>query len=198
MSPLLYSSQLFHITLVLFKIQKWFSSGTDMQLPTHLIVGILIQEILTIYIPTNDFIRVLLIIICCFSSHFFVDAIAIITYHPPERENTKFWLYWHVFVYSAGIFIFILFLNPYWLGMLSAFVVDLWDWFFLRPIGNKFNKPDLLQRYGVHFIANKLRKPLIQVGVPNLGHNPYGIIPELILIVLFLGYKVIIILDSLG
>jgi len=169
-----------------------------MQLPTHLIVGILIQEMITLYIPRNDFIRVLLTIICCFSSHFFVDAISIITYHPPERENTKFWLYWHIFVYTAGILIFILFFNPYWLGMLSAYVVDLWDWYFLRPVSNKYNKPDLYQRYGLHFIANTLRKPLIKVGVPDLRYNPYGIIPELVLIGLFLGYQVILLLASLG
>lgn len=151
-----------------------------MQLPTHIIAGILIQELITTYINIDPLMKFMLIIICCFLSHFILDPIAILTYHPPKREPTKFWLYWHLFVYGAGIFLLIVFFNPYWLGMICANAVDLWDWYFLRPYGNRIGNPDLQQKYGLHFIANWVRQPLIKLGVPNLGHKKIGIIPELI------------------
>ena len=157
-----------------------------MQLPTHIIAGILIQEFITTTLNINHLsIRFLLIVIFCFLSHFILDPVALLTYHPPQRENTKFWLYWHLFVYNAGIILFIIFFNPYWLGMICANAVDLWDWYFLRPLGNKLDKP-LQQQYGLHFLVNRVRQPLINLGVPNLSHSRIGILPELISTCIFL------------
>ncbi len=162
-----------------------------MQLPTHLIAGILIQEFISSYINIDPALKIILIIVTCFLSHFILDPIALLTYHPPQREDTKFWLYWHLFVYGAGIFLLIVFFNPYWLGMISANAVDLWDWYFLRPYGNKIGKPNLQKKYGLHFIADIVRQPLIKIGVPNLGHKKIGIIPELILTSIFLIIAII-------
>ena len=157
-----------------------------MQLPTHIIAGILIQELITSYIHIDALLKIVLIIITCFLSHFLLDPIAILTYHPPQREHTNFWLYWHLFVYGAGLVLLIIFFNPYWLGMVSANAVDLWDWYFLRPYGNRTGKPDLQKKYGLHFIADRIRKPLVKLGIPNLSHKKIGIIPELILTPIFL------------
>ncbi|WP_455465309.1 hypothetical protein [Candidatus Hodarchaeum mangrovi] len=167
-----------------------------MQLPTHLILGIFLQELLSGLIQ-DTILRVLLIIIICFISHFFVDAFSILTYHPPEREDTKVWQYWHIFIYVSGIIIFFLFFNPYWLGMLSAYIPDLWDWFFLRPLSKRKNKPELYDKYGIHFIADAIRRPLIRLGVPNLIYNEYGILPELIFISLVIIVRISTIILSL-
>ena len=112
-------------------------------------------------------------------SHFVIDALAIMTYHPAERQHTEFWLYWHIFVFSSIPFVIIGFflVNSYFIiGMLAANIPDIQDWIILRGI-LKYNN----RKYYQHRMANFLRKPLIG-HVPDFTYSRIGILPELILI----------------
>ena len=160
-----------------------------MQLPTHLTAGILIQILVSMLYPSEDLIFLSIVFILAFLSHFFIDALAIMTYHPPEVQNTIFWKYWHIFVYGTSFFIIIgaLLINPLFaVGMIGANLVDLWDWVLLRAILKSENKKLYIHKY-----VNVLRNP-IKPYVPDMTYSHYGIIPEFFLILvvldLFLTY----------
>ena len=163
-----------------------------MQLPTHLITGILIQYIISTLTPTPSWLSIILIAFFAFCSHFLLDALAKSTYHPPERIKDNFWLTWHILVYLTGIAIIILFFSNYWLGMLFANLPDLWDWYTLRHIASRKKDPDWGNKYYFHPIADKVRSFLFS-WMPNLNYKRIGILPELSLIILWF---VIIILFS--
>ena len=130
---------------------------------------------------TTDFLFLPLVFIIALISHFLLDSIAIMTYHPPQRQQTKFWLYWHVLVYTSGIFMIIAFLlinSLFIVGIVGANLPDLWDWVLLRGILKSKNK-----RLYVHKYANKIRSLFIN-HVPDLSYNAWGVIPEFILIMI--------------
>lgn len=155
-----------------------------MQFPTHLIAGIFIQYIILEFFITSPWISLILIVILAFCSHFLLDALAKTTYHPPERINDNFWLIWHIFVYGIGILFLIFFIWEYWLGMLFANLPDLWDWYTLRNIASRMKQPDWGKRYYLHPLADNIRSKLF-FWLPNLSYNRIGILPELILIAIF-------------
>ncbi len=184
---MVFISKIFKLILLFlenYNIKKENQGKLIMQLPTHLIAGILIQYIISIIIPTPTWLSVLLVIIIAFCSHFFLDALSRSTYHPPERIHDNFWLMWHIFVYLTGLGIIILHFWNYWLGMLFANLPDLWDWYTLRNIASRKNNPDWAKQYYLHPIADKVRSSLF-MWMPNLIYKRTGIIPELILIILW-------------
>ena len=102
------------------------------------------------------------------------------TYHPPERQHTNFWLYWHIFVYASGILLIVVALisNPLFIvGLIGANFPDLWDWVLLRWILKSKNKKLYIHKY-----ANKIRA-LFKDHVPDLSYSNIGILPEFILII---------------
>jgi len=158
-----------------------------MQMPTHLIAGALIQIIIEISLPdpTLIWLKISLIIIVAFFSHFFIDASAKATYHPPKPlKDDCFWVWYHVFVYSSAVVIIIILFPWFWLGMLAANAVDLWDWYFLRPMANKKENPDWGKKYRLHPIADFIRRKIFFF-LPDLGHDRKGAIPEIVLVVAF-------------
>ncbi|MFX0209065.1 MAG: hypothetical protein ACFFDT_23985 [Candidatus Hodarchaeota archaeon] len=165
-----------------------------MQLPTHLIVGILIQFLINAIIPTPTLLSMILIMICAFGSHFLLDPIAKSTYHPPQRIHDNFWLTWHVFVYLIGFVIIGLFIWDYWLGMIFANLPDLWDWYTLRNIASRKNQLDWGKRYYLHPIVDKIREKLF-FWLPNLNYQRVGILPELSLIILWFGIMILSVLN---
>ena len=152
-----------------------------MQLPTHVIFGVIIQLLVYQFYPHADIFFLVSVFLIAFISHFIIDSLAIMTYHPPERQHTNFWLYWHIFVYVSGILLILIALisNPLFIvGILGANLPDLWDWVLLRWILKSENKKLYIHKY-----ANKIRS-LFKNHVPDLSYNTIGIIPEFILIVL--------------
>ncbi len=150
-----------------------------LQLPTHVTFGVLIQLLISELYPNTDFFFIVSIFLLAFLSHFILDSLAIMTYHPPNRQHTNFWLYWHILVYVSGVLFIILALtvNPLFIiGILGANLPDLWDWVFLRWILKSQNKKLYIHRY-----ANKIRS-LFKSYVPDLTYNKLGIVPELLLI----------------
>ena len=149
------------------------------QLPTHVTFGVFIQITLSMLFPQTDIFFFSLVFLLALFSHFVSDSLAIMTYHPPERQHTKFWLYWHILVYVSGIsFIIVaLIINPFFIvGILGANLPDLWDWVLLRWIMKSKNKKLYIHKY-----ADKIRS-LFKDYVPNLTYNKLGIVPELLLI----------------
>jgi hypothetical protein len=101
--------------------------------------------------------------ILAFLSHFLSDALSKITYHTPEpHKEDKFWVSWHIILLSLSIVSTIIFIIPFWLGILFVNIPDIIDWFILRPIDNRKNEenPELKWRksYLFHPIANWIRK----------------------------------------
>ncbi|MHA2276182.1 MAG: hypothetical protein ACXAC2_10460 [Candidatus Kariarchaeaceae archaeon] len=148
-----------------------------MQLPTHVLVGIVIQFLVFQLFEGPTWLLFLLVIVFGFSSHFFVDALAKITYHPPDRQPGNFWLRWHLFVYLFGVFLIVIYIQTYFIGMLAANLVDIWDWLFLRNYAKRKNQPDWGKRYYLHPIANRIRLLLFS-RLPNLAYTKLGILPE--------------------
>ena len=165
-----------------------------MQLPTHLIVGILIQYVIITIIPTPTWLSMILLIICALCSHFFLDALATSTYHPPERIHDNFWLTWHIFVYLIGFVIIGLFIWDYWLGMIFANLPDLWDWIILRNVASRKNQPDWGKKYYLHPISDRIREWFF-FWLPNLSYQRVGILPELGLIILWIGITILSVLN---
>ena len=162
-----------------------------MQLPTHVLAGIFIQFFVLQFFQEATWLAFLVVIILGFCSHFFIDALAKITYHPPVRQPGAFWLRWHLFVYTFGFFLIIIYLQTYFIGMLAANFVDIWDWLFLRNYSNRKNQPDWGKRYYLHPIADRIRRLLFSK-LPNLNHTKLGVLPEsslyFVWLCLFLGY----------
>ena len=154
-----------------------------MQLPTHVIFGVLIQIAISILYSKQDLFFFVMVFFLALLSHFILDSLAIMTYHPPNRQQTNFWLYWHIFVYLSGIFFIIIALanNPIFIvGIIGANLPDLWDWILLRWLLKSTNKKLYVQKF-----ANNIRS-LFKDYVPDLTYNKLGIIPESILIILVL------------
>ena len=106
---------------------------------THFLTGVLIQILCFMYFKSPF--NILYTMVFAFLSHFLIDALAKITYHTPKAlKGDKFWIIWHIIIYSGSLIVLIIFFIPYWLGMLFAKIVDIWDWFILRPIQNKKKK----------------------------------------------------------
>lgn len=155
-----------------------------MQLPTHVIAGILIQYIIMDIFPALDWLTVILIASCALLSHFVLDSLARATYHPPNRLNENFWLTWHLVVYTIGILLVIIFIWYYWLGIIFANLPDLWDWYTLRPIANKKQNPDWGKKYYIHNLVTKFRNYFFG-WVPDYTLKRWGVIPETIVFFLW-------------
>lgn len=165
-----------------------------METITHNLVAVIIQILcfsLLLY-PWN----VIFTIIFAFLSHILVDALSFITYHTPDvQKGDKFWFVWHFLIYGTSLFSIIIFFIPYWLSILFANIMDVWDWFTLRPIQRKIreNKPDSKwgDKYYFHQIVDWVRKKLF-FWLPKRIYKKSGILIELLLIVALTGLIVVL------
>ncbi|UCC20615.1 MAG: hypothetical protein JSV62_04825 [Promethearchaeota archaeon] len=154
---------------------------------THNLAAVLIQILCfnIFFYPLN----IIFTIIFAFLSHFLSDAFSKLTYHTPEAmKNDKFWITWHIIIYTASIVTFIIFFLPFWLGMLFVNLPDIIDWFILRPIKNKKKResPDAIikKNYSMHQISDWIRIKIL-FWLPDLTYKKYGVITELIMIGFF-------------
>jgi hypothetical protein len=153
-------------------------------MPTHVIAGVIIQLLIEIVLPQEElfWLKVVLLIVLAFFSHFIIDAAAKATYHPPDPlKDDRFWIGYHVFVYLSAFVMIIILLPWFWLGILAANAVDIWDWYFLRPVSRRKNDPNWGKRYRLHPLANFIRKKAFFF-LPNMSHDRRGTIPEIVLI----------------
>ncbi len=155
-----------------------------MEAITHNLTGVLIQILCFKYFITPY--NIILAIVFAFLSHFLVDALAKITYHTPEaRKEDKFWVTWHIIILILSLLSFGIFIAWYWIGILFANLIDIWDWLIIRNIQNykKKENPESnwCQKCFFHPIADKVRNLLFPF-LPNLNYKRKGIIPEIIII----------------
>ncbi|MFW9829688.1 MAG: hypothetical protein ACFFEY_19095 [Candidatus Thorarchaeota archaeon] len=151
---------------------------------THNLTAILIQILCFNYLlfPLN----LVLMIIFAFSSHFLSDALSKLTYHTPEAmKKDKFWILWHIIIYSASLITLIIFFIPFWLAMLCVNLPDIIDWLILRPIQNRRQKKNLGSQSGKKYIFHQtvdwIRQKLF-FWLPDLTYKRYGVVNELIVI----------------
>jgi hypothetical protein len=151
---------------------------------THNLSAILIHILCFQYFayPLN----IIFTIVIAFLSHFLSDALSKITYHTPEAmKNDKFWVIWHLIIYSASLIVAIIFFIPFWLALLSVNIPDVIDWFILRPINNRkkriSSEDSEKKNYQLHRIADWIRSKLL-FWLPDLTYKKVGIITELVTI----------------
>jgi hypothetical protein len=109
----------------------------SLQSYTHFLTGILLAEWVILWHLSSPILETVIIIVLAFLSHFPIDIIVKVTYHPSQpHTQDKFWVGYHIFVAVASIIILIYFWG-YWWVMLATSVVDIIDWLILRGILHK-------------------------------------------------------------
>lgn len=159
-----------------------------METITHNLAAIILQ-ILCFYFfifPWN----IIFTIVFAFLSHVIVDGIAVITYHTPDaQKEDKFWLIWHYFIYAISLFSIVIFFIPYWLSMLFANIMDVWDWLILRPIQKKrkIKNPESKwgDKYYFHRMVDWTREKLFY-WLPKRIYKKSGIMIEIVLIIVLI------------
>ena len=155
-----------------------------METITHNLFAVIIQILCFkfVFFPLN----IIFTIILAFLSHIFIDAIGIITYHTPEIQKGKFWIVWHVIIYTLSIVSILIFMIPFWLSMIMANIMDIWDWYILRPIQNRKRKiiPETNwgEKYYFHRIVDAIRNKLFY-WLPKWNYKKGGILIEILIIV---------------
>jgi hypothetical protein len=100
-------------------------------------------------------------------------------------KSDKFWIIWHVLIYSASLIVTIIFLIPFWLAILFVNIPDIIDWLIIRPIQKRKRKrnQDISgeKDYQLHQIADWIRNKLF-FWLPDLTYKRVGIITELVTI----------------
>jgi len=82
-----------------------------MELITHNLIGVIIQILCFRFLlfPLN----IVCTILFAHLSHLFIDAVSIITYHTPDKqEGDKFWIIWHYIIYLLSFISFFILINP--------------------------------------------------------------------------------------
>lgn len=150
-----------------------------MQAITHFLIGVILQILI---FPFNHPIGLVIGILICFFSHFLVDCLAKITYHPATAQTgDKFWVVSHIFLIIGAGVVLVYFWNLYWIGMVFSVLVDIYDWGFIRGIRYLKKESDWFQRYQIHPFIDRIRDKIF-FWLPNWNEKHYGIIPEVIFI----------------
>ncbi len=125
-----------------------------METITHNLIAVIIQILCFKFgfFPLN----IILTIIFAFLFHIITDAIAIITYHTPEIQKNKFWIVWHVIIYFLTVLSMIIFVISFWLALLFSNIMDIWDWFILRPIQNRKKKINPETNWGEKYYFHRI------------------------------------------
>jgi len=154
---------------------------------THNLIAVYIQIFCFQFLlfPFN----VIFTIIFAYFSHIIVDAFSILTYHTPDaHKDDKFWLYWHIIIYALSAASIVVFIVPFWLSIISANIMDLWDWFIIRPIQRRKKKKDPESEWKsplyLHASVDWFRRNLL-FWLPRWTYKKGGIVVEIIVILIF-------------
>jgi hypothetical protein len=158
-----------------------------MQAITHNLAGILIQIFCFSFLifPFNVIFTIILGIVW----HFLLDLFVNITYHTPEPQfHDKFWVTWHIIIFLSTVVTTVYFFIPFFLGMLSANLVDIIDWIILRgyrKIKSNKNSRENKKYYYLHDFLKVVRDKLMY-WMPDWKYRKLAIIPEIILIIVLI------------
>jgi hypothetical protein len=154
---------------------------------THNLIAVFIQIICFqfFFFPLN----IIFTIIFAYCSHIIVDAFSIITYHTPEaHKDDKFWLIWHIIIYALSGVSIVIFIIPFWLCIISVNIMDIWDWFIVRPIQNRKKRKNPEKQWEnplyLHGSVDWVRKNLL-FWLPRWNYKKGGIIVEIGVIIIF-------------
>jgi hypothetical protein len=122
-------------------------------------------------------------------SHILFDTLAVITYHTPKpQKNDKFWILWHISIYTLSIISTIIFLELFWLGLLFANIFDIWDWLILRMIQKIKKKRDPASNWGdflrFHNIVDNFRDTFFS-WLPRRENKKSGVFIEISFVIIF-------------
>jgi hypothetical protein len=109
-----------------------------MQMPTHLITGVLIDEVVKYAkIPPKG--KKISVVVLNLFSHGLLDALSKSTYHPPEPlPNDTFWVFYHrIILPTLSFIVLIKFWKEHKFSMLISILPDL-DWV-VRDINLRFD-----------------------------------------------------------
>ena len=164
-----------------------------MNLITHVLNGVLIQILCFIFFtfPFNYIFTILI----AFLSHFIVDAFSKITYHTPAPHwDDKFWVTWNIGIRIVGYGALIPFYQ-YYLGIIFANLLDIWDWTIVRRIQKRRNinrKINYHHNNFFHRIIDKIREKTL-FWLPNWIYEKKAVLVEIIIIILlFIGVILLI------
>jgi hypothetical protein len=146
-----------------------------MQAPTHFLVAIVCAKWIEIYWGiTSPLLMIVFIALIAFLSHYLVDLIVFMTYHPKEAHpQDKFWVGYHIWAFGLTLFLVIWFWNPFWWVMICSVLVDIIDWGVLRGI---LHRPTIF-----HPFIERIRDKYFS-WIPNCTEQRWAIIPELIIL----------------
>ncbi len=144
-----------------------------MQAVMHFIVGILIYHL----IPNPVFAFILI-----FLSHYLIDILVLITYHPKEPQpQSKFWVRYHLFLLILTLISIVIFIRIYFWVMVVSVIPDIVDWFIIRPI--------LKKQPIFHPLIERIRDSKLFSWIPSQIMNPKASIVELAMLsILFAIY----------
>ena len=156
-----------------------------MELITHNLVAVIIQILCFRYFAFP--LAIIFTIIFAYISHLVVDGFAKITYHTPDAHTyDKFWVVWHIIIYSVSLISLIVFIVPFWLAILFANLIDITDWFILRPIRkrrlNKQAEVNQQNLWYAHEQVDWIRNKLL-FWLPDWTHKYTGGSIEIIIII---------------
>jgi hypothetical protein len=161
-----------------------------MQLPTHLITGVMIDK-WTKKSNMPEPIRLSVLAGACYLSHGILDKIARATYHPPDPIDDRFWkVYHHQVLPTITWSVIGNFGSKHWLAMVCSALPDL-DWV-IRGLKRKYGQqfpgwegPVLNE--GLHSFLNRV--PVINLlnRLPDLRFQRRGVLVELGLVAIIFG-----------
>jgi hypothetical protein len=155
-----------------------------MQLPTHIITGVIIQKLCARARPRA--LALGLTAGLAFLSHGVLDKLAQVTYHPPAPDfHSLFWVSYHSALVLATIVFFCIWWREFRWGITFAILPDL-DWVFIH--GQEifhikipfYRQPHL--HHLLHFIVDKTPPFTYLSRLPNNRHNPWACLWELLLV----------------
>ena len=161
--------------------------GVFLETITHNLIAVYIQILCFQFLifPYN----VIFTIVFAFFSHIIIDGFSIITYHTPEaHKDDKFWVNWHIIIYILSGASIVIFLVPFWLSIISANIMDIWDWFIARPIENRKRRKDPESKWKnplyFHGSVDWFRNRLL-FWLPRWNYKKGGVVIEIIVILFF-------------
>ena len=158
----------------------------DMQGPTHLVTGILIQKSLTKIRPMP--LQYSAVAALAVLSHGILDHLAKATYHPPTPlAHDWFWIMSHLAIGVLTLCVIVRYWRGYKFSMLCSILPDL-DWL-LRPVTNFFSMG--FGQKPLHTLLNRfidlVIPPKIWDVLPNWNLARKGLIVEVVLFAILLA-----------
>jgi len=155
-----------------------------MQAPTHILAGVLIQK--GFAWPRHRCAALALTAVCAFLSHGLLDKLANLTYHRANPDfHSPIWVGYH----AALVLVTILFLywwwKPYKWGIIFACLPDV-DWVFIHAQEIFHFQIPFYRQPHLHHIVGWIFDELPAFAwlnrLPNYRHNPWAILPEVIVV----------------